>query len=387
MIGFVSLLALLGQEVKIQEQHGQDIGKTRQRLQELQLQIGQLDNQLIQLHNRRNGVLVELQGITLRTSKARSQAEATKLRRDELQSELLMLTKKRTEIFIELSRLKRSLQRQVKWLQALGPLGTLSFFPSHSDIENYLVRSRYLEWWRKNENQKLQKAMNLHAELVEQARVAEDAEAKLSEVSSEMAILQEELNANEKQLQAYLNGIQRDELQKREIQAELNEEAILLERLLASVLSASGSNIAFRATIPFQNLLGRLPVPVEGMLAEGFGIQTHPRFGTKTMNSGILVAAIGGAPIKAVADGQVIKAESFQSYGLMVIINHGNAYLSIYMYLRALLVQEGQIVKAGETIGYVGDTPDGPRLRFEIRNRRTPEDPQKWFASRYLPKR
>ena len=387
LLGVASALAMLGQQIEVQGQSDQDLGNTRQRLQELQLQIGHVNDQLSQLGKRRGSVLVELQSIALRASKARTQAEAAKLRRDEFQANLLLLIEKRTKTHAELNRLKESLRRQVKWLHALGPLGTLSFFPSHSDIENYLVRSRYLEWWRKNESRKLQKALSLHAELVEQEKMAADAEARLSEVSIEMATLQEELSANEKQLQAYLSGIQRDELQKREIQAELNEEAILLERMLASVLTVNRSDSTFRASTPFHNLLGSLPIPVEGTLAEGFGVQTHPRFGTKTRNSGLLIAAKGGSAVRAVADGQVVKAEHYQSYGLMVIIFHGNAYHSLYTHLRALLVKEGQIVKSGEIIGYVGDTPDGPRLGFEIRNRSAPEDPQKWLSSRYVPNR
>ncbi|MCL1893645.1 MAG: peptidoglycan DD-metalloendopeptidase family protein [Holophagaceae bacterium] len=371
-----------------QEPPNQDIGKTRQRLQELQIQRSQVDNQINLLQKRRSGVLVELQGITLRASKARMQAEVAQLRREELQSELLLLKERKTAIQNETVRLKGSLQRQLKWLQALGPLGTLSFFPSYSDVENYLVRSRYQEWWRNRENQKLQTAQKLHAELIEQEREIAGTETKLSEVSIEMANLQEMLNANEKQLQEYLNRILRDEQQKKGIQSELNEESILLERMLESLLSKTKSGTNINPAIPFQNLMGKLPFPVEGSLAEGFGVQVHPRFGTRTMNSWLLIAAKGGATVKAVADGQVIKAESFQSFGLMAIISHGNVYHSLYMHLRALSVQEGQIIKSGETIGYVGDTPDGPRLGFGIirnfQNKRTPEDPQKWLASRYV---
>jgi septal ring factor EnvC (AmiA/AmiB activator) len=76
-------------------------------------------------------------------------------------------------------------------------------------------------------------------------------------------------------------------------------------------------------------------------------------------------------------------AEPYQSYGLMVIIDHGSAYHSIYTHLRAISVSKDQAVKSGETIGYVGDTSGGPRLGFEIRRQKAAEDPQKWLASKY----
>ncbi|MDR2697944.1 MAG: peptidoglycan DD-metalloendopeptidase family protein, partial [Holophagales bacterium] len=99
--------------------------------------------------------------------------------------------------------------------------------------------------------------------------------------------------------------------------------------------------------------------------------------------AGLLIAAKSGDPVQAVADGQVVMAEPYQSYGLMVIIDHGSNYHSIYTHLRASSVSKDQAVKSGETIGYVGDTSDGPRLGFEIRRQKAAEDPQKWLASRY----
>jgi septal ring factor EnvC (AmiA/AmiB activator) len=333
-------------------------------------------------------VLVELQGITLRASKSRAQAEMARMKQDQIQRELKNLSKRKDEIYRELDRLKASLRSQVRWLQALGPLGTLSFFPSYSDIENYLVKNRYLEWWRKNENRKLQEVIKLHDELLEREEEIARAESQFKKILAESAVLQEELRANEKRLQEYLDGIQSDEQRRKGIQAELQEEAVLLERMLATVLSKEKPEGPYRAVISFPSLMGKLQNPVAGTLAEGFGVQTHPRFGTKTMNTGLMIAAKSGDPVQTVADGHVVMADSYQSYGLMVIIDHGSTYHSIYTHLQTISVSMGQVVKRGETIGYVGDTAEGPRLGFgiwrqTIRGQITPEDPQKWLASKY----
>jgi septal ring factor EnvC (AmiA/AmiB activator) len=333
-------------------------------------------------------VLVELQRITLRASKSRAQAEIARLKQDQIQRELKDLTKRKTEINRELDQLKASLRTQVRWLQALGPLGTLSLFPSYSDIENYLVKNRYLEWRRNSENRKLREVLDLHTELVEREKEITKAEGQFKKIVAEASVLQEEFRANEKHLHEYLDGIQKDEQRKKGIQAELREETVLLERMLAALLSKDKPEGSYRAVIPFSSLMGKLQSPVEGNLAEGFGIQTHPRFGTKTMNAGLMIVAKPGASVQTVADGKVSMADSYQSYGLMVIIDHGSAYLSLYTHLRAISVSKDQLVKSGETIGYVGDTVDGPRLGFEIRHQTgpktaTPEDPQKWLISKY----
>jgi septal ring factor EnvC (AmiA/AmiB activator) len=272
------------------------------------MQLDQVDGQLRQLGRRRSGVLVELHGIALRASKARARAEVARLRQEEVRRELQDLNRRKSEIVGELDKLKESLSRQVKWLHALGPLGALSFFPSRADIENYLVRNRYLEWWRNNENKKLHEFRSLHAELEGREKEIAAAEARYSVVMAEMAELQEELGANERQLQAHLDGIRRDEQQRIGMQAELREEAIQLDRMLGGVMSTSGASGFKLAAAPFSSLAGRLPKPVEGALAEGIGIQTHPVYGTKTENKGLLIAARSGAPVRAVADGQIAKA-------------------------------------------------------------------------------
>jgi murein DD-endopeptidase MepM/ murein hydrolase activator NlpD len=362
----------------------QDLGGARQRLQELQMQLDQVDGQLRQLGRRRSGALVELHGIALRASKAAARAEVARLRQEEARNELQGLNRRKSEINGELGKLKESLSRQVKWLHALGPLGALSFFPSRADIENYLLRNRYLEWWRNNENKKLHAFRGLHAELAVREKEIAEAEARYSVVMAEMGELQEELAANERQLQARLEGIRRDEQQRMGMQAEIREEAIQLERMLAGIMSAPGASAPVYAAAPFSSFAGRLPRPVEGALAEGMGIQTHPVYGTKTENKGLLIAARSGAPVRAVADGQVAKAMPYLSFGLIAIIDHGGACYSIYKHLQAVSVSEGQAVKRGETIGYVGGTHDGPRLGFDINCRGKYEDPQRWLASRYV---
>jgi septal ring factor EnvC (AmiA/AmiB activator) len=101
------------------------------------------------------------------------------------------------------------------------------------------------------------------------------------------------------------------------------------------------------------------------------------------MQSGLLIATAGGAPVAAVADGKVAFADYYQSYGPMVILDHGGGWFTLYMHLTGLDVTKGQVLKAGESVGAVGDTVDGPRLGFEIRHQAQPQDPQKWLKKRY----
>ncbi|SEH75156.1 peptidoglycan DD-metalloendopeptidase family protein [Stutzerimonas xanthomarina] len=103
-----------------------------------------------------------------------------------------------------------------------------------------------------------------------------------------------------------------------------------------------------------------------------------------SLNKGIDIAGELGQPVLAASDGAVVYAGSgLRGYGELVIIKHSDTYVSAYGHNRRLLVQEGQQVKAGQTIAEMGSTgTDRVKLHFEIRRQGKPVDPLQ-----YLPKR
>jgi len=108
--------------------------------------------------------------------------------------------------------------------------------------------------------------------------------------------------------------------------------------------------------------------PVKGEVVRGFGAS-----GSK----GIDIAGKVGEPVKAAAPGKVVYAGSgLRSYGRMIIVRHGNDYLTAYAYNDKLLVREGDTVKQGATIADMGTGPSGtPVLHFEIRKAGAAVDP------------
>jgi lipoprotein NlpD len=103
-----------------------------------------------------------------------------------------------------------------------------------------------------------------------------------------------------------------------------------------------------------------------------------------SLNKGIDIAGELGQPVSAASDGSVVYAGSgLRGYGELVIIKHNDTYVSAYGHNRRLLVQEGQRVKAGQTIAEMGSTgADRVKLHFEIRRQGKPVDPLQ-----YLPRR
>ena len=123
--------------------------------------------------------------------------------------------------------------------------------------------------------------------------------------------------------------------------------------------------------------VGGLGWPLSGALLAGYGGTMPDGRGSQ----GLLIAANAGAPIKAVADGTVVYAEWMTGYGLLLIIDHGNGYMSLYAYNDALLKDVGATVKRGDAVATVG-TSGGhgrPALYFELRRNGQPVNPNTWL--------
>lgn len=104
-------------------------------------------------------------------------------------------------------------------------------------------------------------------------------------------------------------------------------------------------------------------------LASGFGFRVHPIYKVKKLHTGIDFAASIGTPIYATADGKVLEVSvRFSGYGKMVEIDHGFGYHTRYAHMHGFAVRQGQQVKRGDLIGYVGNTglSTAPHLHYEV---------------------
>jgi murein DD-endopeptidase MepM/ murein hydrolase activator NlpD len=123
-------------------------------------------------------------------------------------------------------------------------------------------------------------------------------------------------------------------------------------------------------------------------LASGFGLRTHPIYKVRKLHSGIDFAASIGTPIYATADGQVKEVSvKFSGYGKMVEIDHGFGYRTRYAHMHEFAVRQGQNVKRGDLIGYVGNTglSTAPHLHYEVLINGTQVDPVHYFYNDLTP--
>jgi len=135
--------------------------------------------------------------------------------------------------------------------------------------------------------------------------------------------------------------------------------------------------VAFRSDRPFSGLKGSLRLPVAGELMNRFGA---PREGGGLSWKGLFIRAAQGTAVKAIAAGQVVFAEWLRGFGNLVIVDHGEGYMSLYSNNESLYKQVGERVQPGDAIATVGNSGGQPDtgLYFEMRHQSRPVNPLVW---------
>ena len=161
----------------------------------------------------------------------------------------------------------------------------------------------------------------------------------------------------------------------------LKSQARSLEKLIADLRKALERGPVARQA-PFEPLRGKLPWPVQqGKVLARFG---QPRAGGSLRWQGMLIGTDRGARVRAPFAGRVAYADWLPGMGLMIVLDHGGGYLSLYGHNEEVFKKVGDPVTAGDVIGAVGDTGghNQPALYFEVRRGREPVNPENWLQRR-----
>jgi septal ring factor EnvC (AmiA/AmiB activator) len=215
------------------------------------------------------------------------------------------------------------------------------------------------------------------AELGALARAAAEREAALREVEragrAERDRILSERRVRQRVLARVAGEIRKSRRQLSVLRADEARLARLVQRLariVESVPEPGGGG-------PFSRLRGSLSLPVRGELTGRFGA---PRGAAGIEAKGVFIRTPQGQPVRAVARGQVVYADWMRGFGNLLIVDHGESYLSIYANNEALLKQVGEPVAAGETLALTGSSGGNEEtgLYFELRHLGRAFDPLRW---------
>jgi len=220
--------------------------------------------------------------------------------------------------------------------------------------------------------------LNVRSELDRRRDEREAEFSKYSELASERSRKLQTLQRSARSTERRLTELQKDE-------SRLNGLLAALERARRDELARGALRGAVGAPGSITTAdLGKLDWPVEGAIVYKFGRDTLPSGGIIRWN-GVGIAAGVGTPVKAVEAGKVRLVGQFGTYGLTVVVEHGNGYYSVYSHLESAAVKLGVSVGKGGIVGKVGgqNSDYGPHLHFEIRGEnQIALDPTTWLRRR-----
>lgn len=226
----------------------------------------------------------------------------------------------------------------------------------------------------------------------------EDQEQSFLDITASYQVIQHQVNNQQQNLEQLRNGYENQQrlLQKkmtrrqvldqetRDLEKTEEELASLIDLLRSKAKQEQETEKKARAERMASGkspiAINSLPWPAKGTVIEKFGRQKNPASAAHYISNGITIRFKQRVPINAVADGTVLYAGNFMSYGLMVLVEHPGDWYSVYGQLGGCKVDKGQSIKKGDALGEAGLSDAGwPTMYFELRFYGKPVDPQPWL--------
>lgn len=347
-------------------------------LARIRAEIAELEQSLDRQIGRRDDGLAELKTIELRLGETRRELES-------IDADIAEQTARRKEIAGErqaaaerLAGERAALAEQVRLSYMTGRQELLKLLLSQDDAADFGRMLVYYDYLNRHRSRQIAAVDNEMTRLAELAQENEAAARTLERLRAEQQAKAERLEqeqAKRRELVAALDSaIETSGSRIERMRAEEAELDKVMEQLSEALEGFPVSSDA-----PFSAQRGKLHWPVDGHLAAEFG-DNRDEVGDVRWH-GVLIDADAGTLVRAIYQGRVIHAQWTPGMGLLLILDHGEGYYSLYGHNAALLKEPGDWVAPGEPIAEVGDTGGqlGTGLYFGIRLNGEPVDPAAWM--------
>ena len=359
----------------------QDAIEKKQQLEQIQSKIQQKKQTIQQAESSKREVQddlmqaeKEISHIGRRLHIIRNDYELQEVRFKELQA--VKLTRQKA-LSVEQRRLG-DLLRHIYRIDRYGDLRLIlnqedpALFTRMMTYHDYFSRQRVEQIervrFRLAELEKAEHALRLQSSTLERLQLKQEQElARLEEIRQQKQRTLDEIRQSIDQEGQQLARLRKDERALKKIIKSLTDMLSDIPRSIASVK-------------PFGELKGELPWPSLGQLVTRYG---SARGDSGKRWSGVIIGTERGADVTAIARGRVAFSDWLRGYGLLLIMDHGDGFMSLYGHNESVYKDTGEWVESGEVIASVGDSGGQNRtgLYFEIRHDGKPVNPVKWCAN------
>ena len=333
------------------------------------------------IHNdaeKRDSLAVQLKNSDLEIQSAREQQSDVRSRRVATEGRLKALQAERGDTERQVDAQREALAGELRVAYMNGREEQLKLVLNQRDPAQAARTMAYYGYLSRARSERINSINEhlAHLDLLSEKISAEAARLKAIEVDNAREV-RALAGARERRAQT-LAQIQSKLNNRNEELAKLEREARAVEKLVEELRRAI-EEFPDLADTPFARVRGKLPWPVKGPLLARFG---QLRAGGPLKWQGVLISAARGTQVRAPYQGRVVYADWLAGLGLLIVVDHGAGYMSLYGHNEQLFRRVGDRVSAGDILGAVGDAAGvgKPALYLEIRKGRQAVDPAQWLT-------
>jgi septal ring factor EnvC (AmiA/AmiB activator) len=377
-------LSLLAAPFDVQAQAG-DAGEQEAKLQQLRQRIQSVKQELASMRGQRDSEQQALEKTEKEIGEITAALRKLDRQAGEARDRILELNTQRDGERENLQAMRGTLARELRAAYMAGRQERIKLLLNQEDpaflgrmlvYHGYFTRARASRMQGMRET--LQRLDDIERALLKQQAEIDRLQAVQHETSIRLAAEQEKRRAVLAGLQAGLKDKSSELSILEQDEKRLQQLVQTLQRALGDIPAASGSYKSLR------ELKGKLRWPVAGKITRRFG--TRQAAG-KISSRGVQIASNPGSDVHAIARGRVVYADWLRGFGLLLIIDHGGGYMSLYGHNSSLYKEAGATVDGNEVVAAVGNSGgvSHPGLYLELRSNGKPFDPGPWFRGKPEP--
>ncbi|MFK7160314.1 peptidoglycan DD-metalloendopeptidase family protein [Marinospirillum sp. MEB164] len=375
-LGLLCLLMLL-----VQASGWANEQATEAQLRQLRTDIQQLQSWLQEARGEQSQLQNALRQTESQISQLVTRIQANTQEAEQLQTRLRQLRVEQQELRLQMDQQATYLRQQIRAAYAMGRQEYLKVLLNQQEPDRVARLLRYYDYINRERTQRIEDYLALGRQLDQVRSEIVSRSQSLEGVRQSLQARRSELLSEQQQRQSLVEQLSQDIALRGSELEQMQADQRRLEELLEAVAEAIVRLPPPRDAQPFRQMRGQLPWPLEGRILSAFGSRQQDN---RIVQRGLLIQANEGAEVKAIHGGRVVFSDWMRGFGFLMIIDHGDGYLSLYGHNQTLERQVGDWVNGGDVIARAGATGGQRRqaLYFEIRQQGQPVDPISWIARR-----
>lgn len=348
-------------------------------LKNLKRAISSLEIKLQNQNQEKNALHNQLKAIELNSSTLNSRVRQLNQQISGTESELSTLDKSRAQLESRINEQSSAIAEQIRAAHKMGDGEPIKLLLNQQDPQQLARIFKYYDYVLKARLQKIEqfksdiKALTVLVETINQKKIS--LAKKKKNLDAERLLLAKNLDNRTAKLRQLESSLQSSEQKLNTLKRQRSE----LEQVISTVKSAAADLARPDNYRSFASSKGEILWPLRGSLLQKYGNKR-----TRDIRwEGWLIKADEGSSVQAVHQGRVVFSNYLRGFGLLIIIDHSDGYMSLYAHNQELLRDTGDSVERGEIISRAGNTGglSDPAVYFEIRKDGQPVNPKSWLQS------